>query len=198
MWQGMYEIMPHRKKTAIQRFCRRRFHNFEVRGAWTQEDDDALNRAVKEKGKSWVAVGQIMNRSPEDVRDRWRNYHVNAQSRNKEHWTDLEIAKLAFAVRDCIDIMHTARQQAKLDKDAGRDNPGTSPESNGEADAAKLINWQVVSDRMGGTRSRLQCSFKWGKLNKYGADRFKKRMEQVQRDLDTSENDGRPVKNNSW
>lgn len=164
MWQGMYEIIPYRKKVTIQRFCRRRFHNYQVRGTWSEEDDKALVRAVQEKGNSWVAVAQIMERHPEDVRDRWRNYHVNPENRNKEQWTDVEIRNLAMAIHDCMQIMKDARRTAKLEKYEGRDVPESETDSDQEAADAKLINWQVVSDRMGGTRSRLQCSFKWGKL----------------------------------
>lgn len=198
MWQEMYEIIPYRKKISIQRFCRRRFHNFEVRGAWTKEDDEALARAVEEKGKSWVAVGQIMNRSPEDVRDRWRNYHVNAEHRNSEQWTDLEVSNLVNAVRECMEIMKTARKRAKLEKYEGREFPDSEPETDGGADAAQLVNWQVVSDRMGGSRSRLQCSFKWGKLKKQDRDRFMKQMKAVQKDLETSDRENEPVEKVSW
>lgn len=198
MWQGMYEALPHRKKTAIQRFSRRRFHNFEVRGAWTKEDDEELTRVVEAKGKSWVAVGQIMERSQEDVRDRWRNYHVNSEFRNKEQWTDAEVANLATAVQGCMQIMKAAKRQAKLEKCDGREITGAESESDSEETTAKLINWQVVSDRMGGTRSRLQCSFKWGKLKKKEQERFTKQMEEVQKDLDDSDRENEPTKKNSW
>ena len=197
MWQGMYEVLPHRKKTSIQRFSRRRFHNFEVRGAWTKEDDEELARAVEAKGKSWVAVGQIMERSQEDVRDRWRNYHVNSDHRNKEQWTDVEVANLATAVQECMQIMKAAKRQAKLEKYNGREITDSEPESDDEA-MAKLINWQVVSDRMGGTRSRLQCSFKWGKLKKQERKQFTKQMKEVQKDLDESERENESAKKNSW
>lgn len=29
-----------------------------------------------------------------------------------------------------------------------------------------MINWTVVSERMGGTRSRIQCRYKWNKMIK--------------------------------
>ena len=198
MWQDMYEILPYRKKTPIQRFCRRRFHNYEVRGAWTEEDDRALARAVQEKGNSWVAVGHIMERHPEDVRDRWRNYHVNSENRNREHWTDEEIRNLIMAVHECIRIMRDARRSAKLAKYEGRDVPESEAESDQDAADAKLVNWQVVSDRMGGSRSRLQCSFKWGKLKNDARVEALKHIEAAQKGLQAPEQEPARVKKNPW
>lgn len=172
MWLGMYELLPYRKKQSIQRFCRRRFHNFEARGAWTAEDDELLGKAVEEKGKSWVAVGQIMGRSQEDVRDRYRNYHVNAEHRNKEAWTDLEIRNLVRAVLECIQYMKQERVRLWQASYEGRDLPDMPPELQQDEDDLKLINWQSVSDRMHGTRSRLQCSFKWAHISDKDRQRF--------------------------
>ena len=198
MWQEIYEIIPYRKKVTIQRFCRRRFHNFETRGSWTEEDDKALVRAVEEKGKSWKAVGQIMERHPEDVRDRWRNYHVNAENRNKERWTDMEITNLAMAVHDCMQIMKDAKRSAKLRKYEGRDVPESETDSDEEAMDAKLINWQVVSDRMHGTRSRLQCSFKWGKLKKEARNQALRQAKAAQKNLENMDQEQRPVQKDTW
>ena len=198
MWQEVYEIIPYRKKVTIQRFCRRRFHNFEARGSWTEEDDKALARAVEEKGKSWKAVGQIMERHPEDVRDRWRNYHVNAENRNKEQWTEIEITNLAMAVHDCMQIMKDAKRSAKLQKYEGRDVPESESDSDEEAADAKLINWQVVSDRMQGTRSRLQCSFKWGRLKHEAKIQALRQVKAAQKDLEAVGQEQRPAKKNTW
>ena len=198
MWQQVYEIIPYRKKVTIQRFCRRRFHNFEARGSWTEEDDKALARAVEEKGKSWKTVAQIMERHPEDVRDRWRNYHVNAENRNKEQWTDVEITNLAMAVHDCMQMMKDARRSAKLQKYEGRDVPESETDSDEEAADAKLINWQVVSDRMQGARSRLQCSFKWGKLKNAAQVQALRRVKAAQEGLEAVDQEQRPAKSISW
>ena len=198
MWQEVYEIIPYRKKVTIQRFCRRRFHNFEVRGSWTEEDDKALIRAVEEKGKSWKAVGQIMERHPEDVRDRWRNYHVNAENRNKEQWTDTEMANLAIAINECMQVMKDAKRSAKLKKYEGRDVPESDTDSDEEAVDAKLINWQVVSDRMQGTRSRLQCSFKWARLKNETRIQALRQAKAAQKNLEAVDHEQRPAKKTTW
>lgn len=176
LWQEIYETLDYRTKHSLRRFCHRRFHNFGVRGAWTAEDDELLDHAVEEKGKSWVAVGQMMGRFEEDVRDRWRNYHVNAELRNTEKWLDSDVRNLAMAVDQCMHLMRDARLRALQEKYEGRDIPEAEWSQAQNVDDTKLINWQVVSDRMGGSKSRLQCSFKWGKLKDADRRRFMKEV----------------------
>ncbi|KAL8700300.1 MAG: hypothetical protein Q9201_005519 [Fulgogasparrea decipioides] len=166
----IYEELPYRTRQSVSRFCRRHFHNYNVRGAWTDADDEDLKRAVAEKGKSWIAVGAMIDRFPEDCRDRYRNYLVNEDKRNRESWSYEEVCKLAKAVDDCMRLLREERLQAKEEKYKGREMPESEPDSDQEVQDMKLINWQVVSERMGGTRSRLQCSYKWNHLKQ--ADRI--------------------------
>ncbi|KAL8739257.1 MAG: hypothetical protein Q9181_000148 [Wetmoreana brouardii] len=166
----IYEELPYRTRQSVSRFCRRHFHNYNVRGAWTDADDEDLKRAVAEKGKSWIAVGAMIDRFPEDCRDRYRNYLVNEDKRNRETWSYEEVCKLAKAVDDCMRSLHEERLQAKEEKYKGREMPESELDSDQEVQDMKLINWQVVSGRMGGTRSRLQCSYKWNRLKQ--ADRI--------------------------
>ncbi|KAI4260555.1 MAG: hypothetical protein LQ352_000251 [Teloschistes flavicans] len=165
----LYEELPYRKHQSIVRYCRRQFHNFSARGTWTDADDEDLRNAVALKGKSWSAVGAMIGRLWEDCRDRYRNYHMNAAQKSREPWTHEEVCRLAKAVSDCIQLLRDEKIQADERKYQGREVPESKPESDQDAQDAKFINWQVVSERMGGTRSRLQCSYKWNHLK--NADR---------------------------
>lgn len=174
LWSGIHDLFPYRTRMSVSRFCRRRFHNFSARGVWTQSEDEMLKRAVAEKGNSWKAVGALIDRFPEDCRDRYRNYHVNAAYRNRETWTDAEVKNLCWAVYDCMSSKREEKRRAKQEE-YGRDIPESEPDSDQEVEEMKLINWQAVSDRMGesgGARSRLQCSFKWGKLKNVERDTY--------------------------
>ena len=165
LFNEIHDILPYRPRMSVQKFCRRRFHNF-TRGAWNPEEDELLKQAVVEKGKAWKEVGDALGRMPEDCRDRWRNYLVNSEHRNREQWTDAEVVNLCSAILECMKLMKEERMRAR---EAGEDVPDCGTESDQEVDDMKHINWQAVSDRMGehgGGRSRLQCSFKWGQLKK--------------------------------
>ncbi|MCJ1269072.1 RNA polymerase I enhancer binding protein [Lobaria immixta] len=179
LWNEVHEVTPYRTRMSTMRFCRRRYHNFIARGTWTQSEDESLRQAVAEKGKSWKAVGEMIERFPEDCRDRYRNYHVNSEHRNREQWTEGEVKNLCSAVYECMRMMKQEQKRARQERFDGRDVPESEPESDEEIQEIKLINWQAVSDRMGpagGGRSRLQCSFKWGKLKTADRDRYWKEV----------------------
>ena len=165
LFNEIHDVLPYRPRMSVQKCCRRRFHNF-TRGTWNAEEDEMLKQAVVEKGKAWKDIGDSLGRMPEDCRDRWRNYLVNSEHRNREQWTDAEVVNLCSAILECMQLMKEDRMRAR---EAGEDVPECGTESDQEVDDMKHINWQSVSDRMGehgGGRSRLQCSFKWGQLKK--------------------------------
>lgn len=165
LFNEIHDVLPNRPRMSIQKFCRRRFHNFS-RGTWSAEEDGMLKRAVVEKGKAWKEIGDSLGRMPEDCRDRWRNYLVNSEHRNREQWTNAEVVNLCTAILDCMQLMKEDRIRAG---EEGGHVPQSGTESDQEVEDMKHINWQSVSDRMGehgGGRSRLQCSFKWGQLKK--------------------------------
>ncbi len=186
LFDDIQEVLPYRKRASVQRCCRRRYHNFSARGTWTKEEDERLKQAIAEKGKSWITVGEMVERMPEDCRDRWRNYLINSDNRNTEKWTDAEIKNLIMAVHDCIRVMRQTHREEKEKKYAGRDLPDSEYDTDEEVEEMKLINWQAVSDRMGengGGRSRLQCSHKYGKLKLAGRRAYMKDIREARESM---------------
>ena len=167
-WSEICELLPGRGRQAVQKFCRRQFHNYGKRGVWTEDEDEMLKQAVAEQGTKWKVVGEILDRHPEDVRDRWRNYLYNAENRNTREWTDAEVRALCKAVGECIWLMREDRRQRR---EWEMEQQGFVLDLDEEAETAELeglIHWQVVSDRMEGARGRLQCSTKWKQLKNAG------------------------------
>ncbi|KAL2045754.1 hypothetical protein N7G274_002185 [Stereocaulon virgatum] len=62
--------------------------------------------------------------------------------------------------------MQDERRQAKIEK-YGEDVPESDSNSDQEDQDMKVVNWQNISDRMGGVRSRLQCRLKWLQLKEW-------------------------------
>ncbi|KAL8802488.1 MAG: hypothetical protein Q9182_003796 [Xanthomendoza sp. 2 TL-2023] len=172
LFSVMYEEMPYRTRQSVIRFSRRHFHNYAARGAWTQADDEHLRDAVAKKGTSWKAVGALIDRFPEDCRDRYRNYLINSEKRNTESWRHEEIRNLVKAVDDCMRLLQEERRRKKEEDNEGRDIPVSESESDQEVKDMKLVNWQIVSERMGGTRSRLQCAYKFNRLKQADKDYY--------------------------
>lgn len=151
MWKAICdEVGSGIPRRSVQNTCRRKFHNFEARGAWTEEQDNELRRSYDEHPGKWKLIGETLNRFPEDVRDRWRNYLVCGDTLKKDAWDIQEEEYLRAAVKKCI---RAAREKNSLSEDQAT-----------PLNEESLIDWQKVSELMGRTRSRLQCRNKWKKL----------------------------------
>ena len=197
LWAELRSLLPNRDGKQLTKMCRRRFHNFHARGVWTAEEDEMLATAVEELGKAWKAVGERIERHPEDCRDRYRNYIVNADKRNHERWTDAEVQNLAVAIDQCLHVTRHDRKVQKAFRHEGRTMPDSEDESEQERQAQSLVNWQAVSDLMGhkgGGRSRLQCSMKWAQLKQAMRKMYLGEARQARHDPSTSQLDSTPKK----
>jgi hypothetical protein len=149
LWKSVFDEIPLLPRRNVVDFCRRKFHNFEGRGVWTEEQDEELRAAYEKNPNKWKAIGIEINRFPEDARDRWRNYLVCGDSMRTDVWDKHEEKLLKTAVEECIQAIRAERR-------TGADLSTLAEE--------RLIDWQKVSEKMNRTRSRLQCSYKWKKL----------------------------------
>ncbi|KAI4207953.1 MAG: hypothetical protein LQ346_000290 [Caloplaca aetnensis] len=182
LFLAIHDEIPYRTRQSVIRFCRRHFHNFSVRGSWTEADDDLLRDAIAKKGTAWTAVGEMISRFPEDCRDRYRNYLVNGEKRKTATWSLEEIRNLVRAVDFCMHMLRQQRVRAREERYRGLGMPSET-ESDQEIQDMKLINWQVVSDRMGSTRSRLQCSYKWAHLKNEDREKYRREIRRIEKGL---------------
>jgi hypothetical protein len=149
------EEFPDRDRWSLIKFCRRKFHNFTARGKWSAEDDEDLREAHRQMPNRWTQIGQRLNRHPEDCRDRWRNYLICGDNMITVYWDDYEEQKLRDAVAACVSHLQEMRQLGVIESNPDDD----------EADDIELVDWQQVSEKMGRTRSRLQCRQKWRRMH---------------------------------
>lgn len=140
-WEALQKVLPHRSRASVYKHVRRLYHIFDVRGKWTEAEDLELGTLAAEKDGQWKTIGHLMGRMPEDCRDRWRNYVKCGTSRSSNKWSDSEEEKLRTIVAEMLRIPTEDNQPLP-------------------------VNWTIVSDRMGGIRSRIQCRYKWNKLLK--------------------------------
>ncbi|KAK6197994.1 uncharacterized protein RJT21DRAFT_131642 [Scheffersomyces amazonensis] len=139
-WESLTRVLPYRSKASIYKHVKRQYHIFDVRAKWSPEDDALLQKlSLTHEGK-WRLIGEAMGRMPEDCRDRWRNYVKCGDNRSSNKWSEEEENNLRNIVTEM-----------------------TQTTKNG------TINWTIVSERMNGTRSRIQCRYKWTKLLKKDA-----------------------------
>ncbi len=136
-WESILLVLPNRTRASLYKHVRRSYHIFQVRGKWTEEEDQQLGALVSEKSSKWKLIGDLMGRMPEDCRDRWRNYVKCGNKRASNKWSEHEELSLKQVIEEWTTL---------------------NPE--------EPINWTIISERMGGTRSRIQCRYKWNKFLK--------------------------------
>ncbi|KAJ8108624.1 hypothetical protein ONZ43_g6368 [Nemania bipapillata] len=146
LWKIIMEIFPGRNRQKVINQTRRRFHNFVARGTWTPEQDQELRQMYEQYGNKYSLVGQLINRHPEDIRDRIRNYTICGSNLRRDQWSQEETDQLIAIVDQASAEIHKQRalqgEQSNLPIEED-------------------INWQLVSQGMGRTRSRLQCIARW-------------------------------------
>ncbi|KAL6454201.1 REB1 DNA-binding protein REB1 [Candida maltosa Xu316] len=160
-WKRAFRSMPYRSQSSFYKHCRRKFHVFDVRAKWSPEDDDRLRQLAIDHAGKWKQVGDLMGRMPEDCRDRWRNYVKCGNKRSTDKWTQEELDKLLTIVQD---------EMSRL----------TNGQIGGTENQLKNINWTVVSEKMNGVRSRIQCRYKWVRISN---DLVKNRVSSMSDDI---------------
>ncbi|KAI0399950.1 hypothetical protein F4802DRAFT_526422 [Xylaria palmicola] len=159
LWPHILAICPDRDRQRVINQVRRKFHNFVARGSWTAEQDVELRQLYEQHGNKYAVIGQLINRFSEDVRDRIRNYIVCGDKQKRDQWSQPETDRLVSIVEQAIGVIQ--QQRAKRGLDDGRP-------------VEDDISWQLVSQGMDRTRSRLQCIAKWkaikSRLNGGGVD----------------------------
>ncbi|KAI1173419.1 hypothetical protein F4777DRAFT_557995 [Nemania sp. FL0916] len=150
LWELLTASCPSRSRRQVIDMARRKFHNFVARGTWKPDEDHELRQLYDQYGTKYTLIAQLINRHPEDVRDRIRNYIVCGDKQRKIRWTKQETDRLVALVQEALNEIRQQRAKKGL-------HHGDPVEGD--------IDWQLVSQGMGRTRSRLQCIYKWKAIN---------------------------------
>lgn len=157
-WIDLCKVLPDRTRSSLYKHVRRRYHIFEQRGKWTKEEDEELAKLCAVKEGQWAEIGKMLGRMPEDVRDRYRNYIKCGSKRTAQKWSAEEEERLMNVINE---MLEEANEYAA--KEANDENEVEIMNHN-HPSFKDIINWTLVSERMGGTRSRIQCRYKWNRL----------------------------------
>lgn len=158
-WKAIYDTIPDRDQKSVNRFCRRHFSNAYKPHQWTKADDDELERLHSIYGTKWANIARDMERTYDDVVQRWRNKVELRHTMKLGPWDDDEIYKL-------IECLEATRQQNLKN--------GSTEEEIGK-DIYELpdgcISWGEICNRFQGTRSRQQLADKWRKVKRIVLER---------------------------
>jgi hypothetical protein len=82
VWPKIAECLPDRTVQSIHNLCKRIMDPDNYKGAWKEEEVQDLILKVKEYGRSWKKIGKEMNRTPTNVKDKYKQLSAeNNESR---------------------------------------------------------------------------------------------------------------------
>ncbi|KAJ6258917.1 hypothetical protein Dda_5812 [Drechslerella dactyloides] len=182
-WDMVVANLPHRQRTSLYKHVKRLYNDFAQRGVWSAEQDEELAQLVRRHGPKWSKIGSSINRMPEDCKDRWKNYVVCGKNRRTDAWDVDEEFRLANILNEMLEVLVAEAAQ--------KGTTWLPPPPAGDAGtrAAWLekekmyhreeIDWGIVSEEMGHTRSRMQCRWKgkrmWSKISSTAGSLSRKR-----------------------
>ncbi|KAF2993125.1 RNA polymerase I enhancer binding protein [Curvularia kusanoi] len=144
-WDDIQNAGLLRKMRDIKRHVQSRYHLFQ-RGHWSQEEDEQLRELHNLYPGQWKFIATQLNRLEKDVFNHWRDYVRHGENRVTKRWTTDEEENLVKALSAVCQKIEDYRAET-----------GQPPAE----DYYPLINWHEVCNRLGDTRSRLQCQSKW-------------------------------------
>ena len=96
LWTFLHECLPHRSLQSLKSLCQRRFNSQNYQGKWSDDEVQCLIDLVQKYGCKWQKLSQIMNRTPTNIRDKWRSIgDVNYNKRRHEKvWSVDDVIKM--------------------------------------------------------------------------------------------------------
>lgn len=152
------DVLPNRTKAAVRKFCHRRYTADDT-GPWTVEQDEKLRRAYASHPNQWNSIADLVDRSGQSCRDRWRDHVQYGDKQVTGPWSRDEEDRLVGAVKKCVE---TIRKDALKQRDMALAEDRERMEG--------MIDWGTVSKAMDGQRSRRRCREKWQNLKRRNPD----------------------------
>lgn len=128
--------LPGRYSEQIVNYVRSQWHESEMRGQWTVDEDQKLLKAYREFGPSWKKISPVVGRAAKSCQTRWTWVLGAGENRKIGFWSDEE----EVALMESMDQVS--------DREAAQENTLGG-------------YWVQVSENMAGKRTGPQCREKW-------------------------------------
>ncbi|PLB37340.1 uncharacterized protein BDW47DRAFT_107326 [Aspergillus candidus] len=154
-WDRIYEVLPTRNAESVCRFMRRHFLPYkQASHTWTSAQDEELISHHLVYGAQWAFIAKQLDRSSDDVAQRWRNQLQHRTTMNQGVWSQAEIQGLLDTLQAMWDRMKQVGEDALLGRDIYEMDPSID------------ISWYQVSHGLSHSRSEQQCGDKWRKIRR--------------------------------
>lgn len=168
VWTKLASFFPTRSVQSVHNICKRHFNPFNYKGAWTVSEERTLIEFVEANGKKWKELGEVLQRTAVNVKDKWKQMGgENNKLRKSGAWNVEETKELVRLIfihagvdtgvinRVCIDNEDVAISEliAEIDKNQ-----------------MKLKRTEICWETIAGlfkTRSSVDCRSRWNYIINY-------------------------------
>ena len=102
IWPIIAECLPNRSVQSIHNFCHRKYHPNNYKGFWSAQEEKDLITLVKEHGKKWTLIAEKLERTPVNVKDKYKELGGENTNSVTKDITLVKILKLLKAIRNYL------------------------------------------------------------------------------------------------
>ena len=102
IWPVIAECLPDRSVQSVHNFCHRKYHPNNYKGYWTSKEEKDLINLVKEHGKKWVLIASKLDRTPVNVKDKYKELGEENSNLRTKDITLIKILKLLKAIKNYL------------------------------------------------------------------------------------------------
>ena len=104
IWPIISECLYNRSVRSIKSFCERKYNINNYKGKWSKDDISKLQEYIKKIGYKWVEIGDLMNRTSFNVRDKWKEIGEKNFFNRKKNWSFKETLKFIRLIEDICGV----------------------------------------------------------------------------------------------
>ncbi|CAK79394.1 unnamed protein product (macronuclear) [Paramecium tetraurelia] len=86
-WLQIAKVLPERSVDSVYKFIKARFNPDNYQGHWTKEDEQHLLQLVNQFGRNYTQISKILNRTPQNIRDKYRQLGDHNHELRELVWT---------------------------------------------------------------------------------------------------------------
>ncbi|CAD8176441.1 unnamed protein product [Paramecium octaurelia] len=86
-WLQIAKVLPERSVDSVYKFIKARFNPDNYQGHWTKEEEQHLLQLINQFGRNYTQISKILNRTPQNIRDKYRQLGDHNHELRELVWT---------------------------------------------------------------------------------------------------------------
>ena len=110
-WPRIAECLQDRTVKSVKNYCQRKFSTFNHKGKWSEEEVQMLKNVIAVFGRKWKRISKLVERSPHNVRDKWKEIEKMPEHGVELFWTLENTIKLI----NCVEAIKETQIISKIE-----------------------------------------------------------------------------------